>query len=71
MNSKEFKNLFGKVAESNGFERAFGGWLKESEDCIVVLDLQKSKYGDRYQLMIKIFVQGMFGNKYSKSKAFD
>lgn len=68
MNSKEFKNLFGKIAQINGFERAFGGIFRESEECIVVLDLQKSNYGNYYQLMIKIYVQGMFGNKYSISK---
>jgi hypothetical protein len=68
MNSKEFKKLFGEVAKANEFESAFGGWFKEGEECIAVLDLQKSNFGDYYQLMIKIYVQGMFGNKYSKSK---
>jgi hypothetical protein len=68
MDSKEFKNMFGETAKANGFDQAFGGWFKESEECIVVLDLQKSNFGDYYQLMIKIYVQGMFGNKYSKSK---
>ncbi len=68
MKSKEFKKVFGDVAKSNGFERSFGGWFKEAEECIVVLDLQKSNFGDYYQLMIKVYVQGMFGNKYSKSK---
>jgi hypothetical protein len=68
MDSKEFKKVFGEVAKSNGFESAFGGWFKEGEECIVVLDLQKSNFGDYYQLMIKVYVQGMFGNTYSKSK---
>ena len=68
MNSKDFKYLFAETAQRNGFKRAFGGLFKESEECIVILDLQKSNYGDYYQLMIKIYVQGMFGNKYSMSK---
>lgn len=68
MDSKEFKNIFDDAAKRNGFEKAFGGWFKESTECIVVLDLQKSNFGDYYELNIKIFVQGMFGNRYSKSK---
>lgn len=68
MDSKEFKNIFDQTAQRNGFEKAFGGWFNESPECIVVLDLQKSNYGDYYELNIKIFVQGMFGNNYTKSK---
>ena len=30
MESKEFKNVFEKVAKANNFEKAFGGWFKES-----------------------------------------
>lgn len=68
MESKEFKNIFGEVAKKFGFEKAFGGWFKESQECIAVLDLQKSNFGDYYQLNIKIFVQGMFGACYNKNK---
>lgn len=68
MDSKDFKKIFGEVAKHQGFERAFNGWFKESSECIVVLDLQKSNYGNYYQLMIKIYVQGMFGSVYNKSK---
>jgi hypothetical protein len=68
MDSKEFKKIFGEVAKSNGFESAFGGWFKDSAESIVVLDLQKSNFGDYYEMNIKIFIQGMFGNSYSRSK---
>lgn len=68
MDSKEFKKIFGEVAKSTGFESAFGGWFKDSAESIVVLDLQKSNLGDYYEMNIKIFIQGMFGNSYSKSK---
>lgn len=68
MESKEFKNVFDIVAKSYGFEKAFSGWFKESSECIAVLDLQKSNFGDYYELNIKIFVQGMFGNNYTKNK---
>ncbi len=53
MNSKEFKSLFGKIAKENDFLQAFGGWYKESPECIAILELQKSKYGDYYMLNVK------------------
>lgn len=68
MNNQEFKKMFGEIAKTNAFGPAFGGWFKEGEECIVVLDLQKSNFGNYYRLMIKIYVQGMFGNTYSKCK---
>jgi len=68
MDSKEFKIVFGDVAKANGFSKAFGGWFMESIESIVVLDLQKSNFGDYYEMNVKIYVQGMFGNKYHKSK---
>jgi hypothetical protein len=68
MDSKEFKKIFDDIANKNGFEKAFGGWFRESDECINVLDLQKSNFGDYYELNIKIFVQSMFGNTYIKGK---
>ncbi|MDO5665162.1 MAG: DUF4304 domain-containing protein [Bacteroidia bacterium] len=68
MDSKKFKKLFGEIANSNSFESAFGGWFKESTESIIVLNLQKSNFGDYYEMNIKIYIQGMFGNNYSKSK---
>ena len=68
MNSKEFKTVFGEVAKVNGFEKAFRGWFRESAECIIVLDLQKSNFGDYYELNIKIYVQGTFGSHYVRSK---
>lgn len=68
MNNKEFKNKFSNIAKSKGFESSFGGWFKESTECIVVLDLQKSNFGDYYEMNIKIYIQGMLGNDYVKNK---
>jgi hypothetical protein len=68
MDCKEFKNLFYGVAQSNGFEKAFGAWFKKSTECVIVLNLQKSNFGDYYELNIKIFVQGMFNKQYDTSK---
>ncbi len=68
MDNKEFKIVFGDIAKLNGFEQAFGGWFKDSNECIIVLDLQKSYYSNLYYLNVKIFIQGMFGNTYRRSK---
>ncbi len=67
MEKKEFKKTFGAIAQKSGFEFAFNGWFKQSDDCIVTLDLQKSNYSNLYYLNIKIYVQGTFGNCYKKS----
>lgn len=68
METRIFKKEFGGISRKNGFESAFSGWFKESNECIIVLDLQKSNYGNYYQLIIKIFVQHIFGITYVKSK---
>jgi hypothetical protein len=67
MEKKEFKKTFGEIAQKNGFEFAFGGWFKQSNECIITLELQKSNFSDSYYLNIKIFVQGSFGQHYNKS----
>ncbi len=68
METKEFNNLFKNIAKRNNFESAFGGWYKESNECIAALYLQKSNYGNYYELNIKIFIQGIFGKTYQKGK---
>lgn len=68
MNSKEFKKRFGEVAKANEFKNAFGCWYKESAASVVVLELRKSNFGDYYQLLIKIFIQGAFESTYAPSK---
>ncbi|MCW3111002.1 MAG: hypothetical protein JWQ09_5508 [Segetibacter sp.] len=68
MKNAEFKKIFDNLAKINGFLSAFGGWFKESNECILVLDLQQSNYSNLYYLNIKIFIQGSFGRQYSKEK---
>jgi len=68
MDSKELKKTFSKIAKDHGFEGAFGAWFKVSSESIVVLELQKSNFGDYYDMNVKIYVQGIFGISYSKSK---
>ena len=68
MDNKKFKQLFNDVARLYDFEQAYGAWFLESPECIVVLELQKSYFGNYYELNIKSFGQGAFGNHYVKSK---
>ena len=68
MDTRVFKAFFSDAAKRNGFTKAFGGWIDESPECITALDLQKSNFGDYYELNIKSFVQGMFGKSYATSK---
>ena len=68
MDSKEFRKRFGEMAKSYGFKSAFGGCYKESSECIFVLELQKSYYGNQYYLNVKIYIQGVFGKKYIPDK---
>lgn len=68
MESNDFKKLLDEVAKENGFEKAYEGWFKEFDEVILVLDLQKSNFGNNYYLNIKLYIQGAFGNVYVKSK---
>ena len=61
METKEFKTMFGKIAKGNGFKFLYGGWYRESDDCIIALDLQRSYYSVFYYLNIKIYIRGGFG----------
>ncbi len=68
MDASAFKKLFSIVSERNQFIAAFGGWFRDSSETIIVLDLQKSNYGNYFEVNVKIYVQGLFGNNYIKGK---
>jgi hypothetical protein len=68
MDTKVFKDLFNGVAKKYGFAKEHSGWFKDSDECIAILELQKSKYSNLYYLNIKLFVQGIFGLNYVKNK---
>ena len=68
MENKIFKLMFKKIAINNGFEAAFNGWFKKSDECILVLELMKSNFGNYYQLNLKIFINGMFGKNHIVNK---
>lgn len=65
--NNNFKKLLNEIAVKSGFESAFGGWFKESNECIAVLGLQKSNFGNNYYLNIKTYIQGIFGISYLKN----
>jgi hypothetical protein len=45
MDSTEFKKFFGEIAKKYHFTPSFGGWFRETSECVAVLQLQKSNYG--------------------------
>ncbi|MEL7064349.1 MAG: DUF4304 domain-containing protein [Bacteroidota bacterium] len=69
MDSKKFRKTFGILAEEYGLRKAFSGWFRQSKECIVVLVLQKSSYGNYYQLNIMSFIQGLFKKQYQVDKS--
>lgn len=66
---KKFINSFNKLAKQYSFEFAFGAYFKVHKEVIIVLNLQKSNFGNYYYyLNIKWFIQGSQGRSFSKSK---
>lgn len=59
MDLKEYKSLFGHIAESYGFENCFGGWVNVTDDRIMVMTLQNSNYGGCFDLNVKFYIQGL------------
>ena len=68
METKNFRKYFKNLAKKNGFESAFNGWFKKSDECILAIELMKSNFGNYYQLNIKIFVNGVFGKNHIVNK---
>jgi len=69
MDKKQFISIFGEIAKKHKLESAYGAYFKIFDEIIVVLELQKSNFGNYYYLNIKFFVQGAWGNSFFKSKA--
>ena len=68
MEASVFKKIFNEISKKSGFQKIFTDWCKESEECIVMLNLQKSNFENLYYLNIKIFIHEIFGNIYLKDK---
>jgi hypothetical protein len=60
--------MFDDVAQKNKFTKSFGGWFCQTDECIIVLDMQKSNFSNQFLLNIKIYIQGIFGNTYTPDK---
>lgn len=56
MENRDFKSLFGSVAKAHGFAAANGVWYRETAVALLVLHLQKSNYGNYFDLNIKLFL---------------
>jgi hypothetical protein len=56
MEASEFKVLFGDVARAHGFTAAHGGWYRKTPTALFVLNLQKSNFGNYYELNLKLFL---------------
>lgn len=56
MEALKFKSIFGNVAKTHGFSTAYGGWHQETQSALVVLDIQKSNFGNYFELNVKIFL---------------
>ncbi len=56
MKAGEFKVLLGDVAKAHGFTSAHGGWYREAPAALLVLNLQKSNFGNYFELNLKLFL---------------
>ncbi|MBQ2552070.1 MAG: DUF4304 domain-containing protein [Treponema sp.] len=68
MNLKVLKRTFAEITKSIGLETKFGGFVKETEEVIIVLSFQKSNYSSQVYLNIKLYIQGVFGKNYLLSR---
>lgn len=60
MESKDLKKIIKEVAKRNCFKLVNSNWVKESEEAIMVLNLQKSNFSNKYYLNIRVFIKGLF-----------
>lgn len=58
MDTKTFKQYFEKVATSHSFQKRKDNFVKESTECFLILNLQKSSYSKLYYLNIYIIIKG-------------
>lgn len=66
--SIQFKKIFSQVAAEHGFQSAFSGWFLPTPRGLVVLCLQKSNYGNYFDLLVKVYLNGLFADHYRPEK---
>lgn len=59
MEKPQFKALFDDVARGHGFLAAHGGWHRQFEGVLLILDLQRSNFGAYYELNLKLFLNSL------------
>jgi len=65
MSVTEFKKLFNEIATSEQWQKICDGWLnqeRETDECTVFINLEKSNYGKLYYVGIGVFVRNAFGH---------
>lgn len=68
MEKVSLKKILKEIAARYNFCFSSGFYYKKSNECIVVLELQKSNYGNCFQVNIKVFIQGLFDKEYLINK---
>lgn len=68
MEKVPLKEILKGIAARYNFCFSSGFYYKKSNECIVVLELQKSNYGSYFQVNIKVFIQGLFDKTYLINK---
>ena len=66
MEKKIFKTTFSELAKQYGFSSAFNGWYKQSDECLIALELQSSNYSHLYYLNMYVYVQGYNGAEFNE-----
>lgn len=57
MDNKVFKRFFGEIAESHGFKSLRRGWFQEVSAALIILELQKSNYGNYYEMNLSLYLE--------------
>ncbi len=68
MDKVQLKQEFGRLAKEYGFDQVDGGWILEHPETLIALYLQKSNYGNYFDLNVKIYAKGLFGRTYARDK---
>ena len=70
MGVNRFKSIFDSIAVKNRWLAVKGGWvhsIKETDECIVSIDLQKSSHAKQFYVNIQIYVQDAFGRRFDRN----
>lgn len=68
MKDKELKKKFCEIGKIYGFNTAYGGCYKSSLECLTILELQKSNYGNYYYLNSRTYIQNILGQEFIPNK---